>query len=264
MNEIINEWLSEFCSSDTITCYKYDIKKFQDYMRTNALTMDSITLRDLRKWRQTMNSTPGDRRRISAIKSFFKFAYRLDYLSKNISKILKVPRKTQIKHERIFTEDQCISILNHASGDTKLFLQVLYYLGLRISEARMLTRQHITERNNCLVFSVIGKGKKLRNVEMGPKNSLLLKSILFSRDGFIFPGRAGPISRSGMIKRVNKVIKKVNRHASCHFFRHSFATHSLKRGATLVNVSKAMGHNSLSTTSLYLHSSGNGPSSYLE
>ena len=64
-----------------------------------------------------------------------------------------------MEHKHILSKEPCLSIINRASGDTKLFIQLLFFLRLRISECRCLKRENITERDGgCLVFSISEKG----------------------------------------------------------------------------------------------------------
>ena len=262
--DLIIEFLEEFESKETKYAYKRDLVSFCDYIQLKGIVFDSIKLRDLVLWSRTKDKSPSSRRCIAAVKSFFKYCYRMDYLNKDISKCLKVPRKNQIRVERHLPQHSCVEAILSAKGDTKILLQLLFYLGLRLTECRTLHRDMIKERaDGCLTFTVIGKGNKVRTIPMGPRTSALLKPILMSRKGFIFKGRCNkPLSKSAASKRVAKVLGKYN--ASAHWLRHAYATISLKNGADLTTVSKSMGHASVATTSVYLHANAEGASKFLE
>ena len=262
--DLITEFLEEFESKETKYAYNRDLVSFCDYIQLKGIVFDSIKLRDLVLWSRTKDKSPSSRRCIAAVKSFFKYCYRMDYLNKDISKCLRVPKKNQIKVERHLPQQSCIEAILSAKGDTKLLLQLLFYLGLRLTECRTLHRNMIKERaDGCLTFTVIGKGNKVRTVPMGPRTSALLKPILMTRKGFIFKGRHNKaLSKSAASKRVNKVLGKYN--ASAHYLRHAFATISLRNKCDLATVSKNLGHASIATTSIYLHASDKGASTFLE
>ena len=84
--------------------------------------------------------------------------------------------------------------------------------------------------------------------------------------GYLFPGRGdkGFISRSQAYRRVKRVMSRVIPEASPHWLRHGFCSITLSEGASVVNVSKAMGHSSVATTSAYMHASRVSVSGYLE
>lgn len=261
MENLIQEFLQQFESRETRYAYKRDLVRFHKEIQ---IPFNDIKLRNLVLWSRMKQKTPADRRCIAAVKSFFKYCYQMDYVEKNISKCLRVPRKSQIKVERNLSHQFCIEAIMMAKKDTKLMLQLLFFLGLRLTEMRTLHRNMITERDDgCLMFTVIGKGNKKRSVCLGPNTSRELKPILLSRNGFIFKGRNNkPLSKSGASKRIAKILKQFK--ASAHYLRHSFATQSLKAGCPIVDVSKALGHSSIATTSIYLHASMKGASSFLE
>ena len=150
-----------------------------------------------------------------------------------------------------------------AKGNDRLLLKLLFYLGLRLSEALRLKRDDIMSCNNELQFSVLGKGNKFRKVILSKKLSREIVEHL-PTTGYLFRGRKGCVSRSQGYRRVKKIAKMVHSNASPHWFRHAFCYLSLKAGASIVNVSKAMGHCSVSTTSKYMHASGPPISSFLE
>ena len=150
-----------------------------------------------------------------------------------------------------------------AKGSDRLLLKLLFYLGLRLSEARKLQRSDIKNVNGELQFGVLGKGNKFRKVTL---SKILSREIVehLPSTGYLFRGRKGCVSRSQGYRRVKKIAKMVHSKASPHWFRHAFCYLSLKAGAPVVNVSKAMGHSSVSTTSKYMHASGPSVSTFLE
>ena len=263
MDLIIAEWLSTYESTETKLSYKYDIERLRSWLSANNITFKDITLKDLQRWGRTVGKSPADRRLLSAIKSLFRYCFTQDYLSTDVSKCLKVPRRTKIRVERKLSKEEVLRMLALAKGNDRLLLKLLFYLGLRLSEARKLQRSDIKNVNGELQFGVLGKGNKFRKVTLSKKLSREIVEHL-PTTGYLFRGRKGCVSRSQGYRRVKKIAKMVHSNASPHWFRHAFCYLSLKAGASIVNVSKAMGHCSVSTTSKYMHASGPPISSFLE
>ena len=176
---------------------------------------------------------------------------------------MKVPRRTLIRVERKLSKGEVLRMLVLAKGNDRLLLKLLFYLGLRLSEARRLQRSDIKNVNGELEFSVLGKGNKFRRVSLSRKLSREIVEHLPST-GYLFRGRNGCISRSQGYRRVKKIAKMVHSKASPHWFRHAFCTLSLESNASLIDVCKAMNHSSVAVTSQYMHSSGRSVSRFLE
>ena len=262
MDSIIEEWLNTFDSEDTKTSYKYDIAKFQRWLNRANIVFGQLKLADVRSWRSTLGSTPGDRRLISSVKSLLKYAHNNEYLP-NVGRCLQTPRTSAVLVERRLSRQQVDRMLALATGEDKLLLKLLFYLGLRISEARRLKRSDIKSINGELVFGVTRKGNKFQNVSLSRGLSQGIVHELPTR-GYLFKGRNGCLSRSQSYRRVKKIAKQVVPKASCHWFRHAFCTLSLQANASLIDVSKAMNHSSIAVTSQYVHESGRSVSRFLE
>ena len=244
--------------------YKYDIERLRSWLSANNITFKDITLKDLQRWQRTvLGKSPADRRLVSAVKSLFRYCFNQGYFTTDVSRCLKVPRRTKIRVERKLSKEEVLRMLALAKGNDRLLLKLLFYLGLRLSEARRLQRSDIKSVNGELEFSVLGKGNKFRRVTLSKKLSREILEHLPST-GFLFKGRKGCVSRSQGYRRVKKIAKMVHSKASPHWLRHAFCWLALESGASIVNVSKAMGHSSVSTTSKYMHASGPPISSFLE
>ena len=263
MDSIIEEWLSTYESQDTKTSYKYDIAKFQRWFNASNIDFLHITLKDLQRFGRTVGKSPADRRLVSAVKSFLKYCFNQGYIPTDVGRCLKVPRRTEVRVERKLSRGEVDRMVALAKGSDRLLLKLLFYLGLRLSEALRLKRGDIKSCNNELQFSILGKGNKFRRVSLSRKLSREIVEHL-PATGYIFRGRKGRVSRSQGYRRVKKIAKMVNSNASPHWLRHSFCWLALESGASVVNVSKAMGHSSVSTTSKYMHASGPPISSFLE
>jgi integrase/recombinase XerD len=264
MDSIIEEWLSAYDSTETKLSYRYDIERLRSWLSANNITFKYIAIKDLQRFGRTVGKSPADRRLASAIKSFLKYCYNQGYIPTDVGRCLKVPRRTEVRVERKLSKEEVLRMLSLARGSDRLLLKLLFYLGLRLSEARRLQRSDIKSVNGELQFSVLGKGGKFRRVTLSKKLSREIVEHLPST-GYLFRGRnSGCLSRSQTYRRVKKIAKMVHSKASPHWLRHAFCWLALKSGASIVNVSKAMGHSSVSVTSSYAHSSGPPISSFLE
>ena len=263
MDSIIEEWLGTYESRDTKTSYKYDIAKFQRWLNRANIVFRQLKLADVRSWQSTLGSTPGDRRLASSVKSLLKYAHNNEYLP-NVDRCLQIPKRSAVLVERKLSRQQVDRMLVLAKGNDKLLLKLLFYLGLRISEARRLKRSDIKSINGELVFGVTRKGNKFQNVSLSRGLSQVIVHELPTR-GYLFKGKKnGCLSRSQSYRRVKKIAKQVVPKASCHWFRHAFCTLSLQANASLIDVSKAMNHSSIAVTSQYVHESGRSVSRFLE
>lgn len=144
----------------------------------------------------------------------------------------------------------------------RLVCMVMLYLGLRVSELCKLRVEHIDFRR-ALVMVREGKGAKDRALPLPKRLAGPLRGHVGARnDGPVFPSRRGghikPRAVQLLIKRlaVAAKLRRANdpRAVSPHKFRHAFASRMLERGATLAEVKDALGHSSIATTSIYLHS----------
>ena len=175
MDSIIEEWLHTFHSPETKLSYKYDIKRLRSWISANNIDFNRIALKDLQRFGRTVGKSPADRRLVSAIKSFFKYCYNQGHLTTDVGRCLKMPKRTEIRVERKLSKKEVRRMLEIAKGNDRLLLKLLFYLGLRLSEARRLKRSDIKSINDELQFSVLGKGGKFRKVSLSRKLSREMK-----------------------------------------------------------------------------------------
>ena len=204
MDSIIRKWLNTFDSTETKLSYKYDILKFQGWLSANNITFNRVTLKELKRLGRTLGTTPADRRLVSAVKSFFRYCYNQGYLSSDVGRCLKAPKKTDPLVERKLSKEEVRRMLGIAKGSDRLLLKLLFYLGLTLSEVRRLRRSDIKNVNNEMQFSVVGKGNKFRKVSLSRKLSREIVQNLPSK-GYLFRGRNGCLSRSQSYRRLQTV-----------------------------------------------------------
>ena len=264
MDTIIQSWLNTFISMETVRAYRSDMNKFKTWMTNEQLLFEDLQLINLQHFQQSLTSSSADRRLISSVKSFFKHCFNQGHIQTPIARCLVTPRRQQIRRERKLTKEQVMQMITLAKGTDILLLKVLFYLGLRLSEARCLKRDDIRQIDGCLHFNVVGKGNKRRTVHLSRNVSRSILPML-PKNGYIFRGNKGScLSRTQAYRRVKDILRQVVPESSPHWLRHSYCSLSIASGASLVSVSKSMGHSSVETTSTYCHSHGPSVSSFLE
>ena len=152
MEAIISEFMTQFRSVETRGAYTRDIRAFMTYMRAREISdLRQTTLKDLKKWQKTLQTSPGTRRRVAAIKSFFRFMYNNDYISENVGRVLTVPKKTPIKVKRQMTREGVLDLIGATTtNQERLLVSLLYYLGVRRDEIRLLKKHDIVYKRGCL------------------------------------------------------------------------------------------------------------------
>jgi site-specific recombinase XerD len=204
-------------------------------------------------------------RRLSALRSFFRFLTRDGYLKNNPILMLQSPKLD--KHlPQFMTEEEVIKLIESAlpkdekdlmSLRDRAILETFYSTGMRISELVGLNVLDLDFIGG--IAKVMGKGRKERVVPVGDIASRAIRKYLDKRKGneeAIFLNKSGRrITTRGVRGIVLKYIKKagIKQGVSPHTLRHSFATHLLNRGADLRTVQELLGHANLSTTQIYTH-----------
>ncbi len=207
-------------------------------------------------------------RRVSALRSFFKFLKRQGVVERNIFVSLDSPRLPKKTPEYLFVEEVS-SLLKAPDAETpaglrdRAILELLYSSGMRVSELVSLNLADLKPGSPEL--RVVGKGNKERIVFVGdPAHAAVEEYLKNGRPlfGAAQDGRALFLNKNGgrlHVRGVQRVVEKhINRTAilkkiSPHSLRHSFATHLLNGGADLRTVQELLGHASLSTTQIYTH-----------
>ena len=167
----MDDYLEEFLftkSKLTQIHYTSDLKHFRRWLRQVNIPEDVCSIRflDVQRYLKTLPESSSTRRRIIALKSFFRYLHLNDYITKDILKCLKVPPASKCRVERKMAEKEVHRILQKAKGKVKLLIHCLFFLGLRVSEALRLKKKDVTFGDR-LTISVMGKCSKLRDVMVG-------------------------------------------------------------------------------------------------
>jgi len=254
-------------SSHTVSNYNADLREFEAFLQSRGgKDIKQIDYFLLRKFLSLLAEKKLDKRslsrKISTLKSFFKFAVREGIINTSPAAALIYPRLSKTL-PKFLTEQEVRVILELPCGDTilglrdKAMLEFLYSTGARVSEMVHCKIDDVDFIGG--VVKVRGKGRKERLLPLGEPALLSLKSYLDRRtdkNQALFINRRGTrLTDRGVRDIIYKYIRKgaLSLHISPHTFRHSFATHLLNRGADLRSVQELLGHSNISTTQVYTH-----------
>ncbi len=272
MEDNIREYLNyalveKKLSLNTIASYRIDLDHYINFFRDKKLI--DITKKDISKFIESLKDKGLNEKTINhvigTVKSFhnyFSTHYDIANVTENISRL-----KTTKTLPKVLSIDEVDILLNinlTSSYDyrNKAMLELMYSSGLRVSELLNLALTDIDFENN--LVKVFGKGSKERIVPIGDyATNALFKYVSEYRNSLIkFPtdilflnNHGKKMSRSGFFKIIEKIAKDkgIEKEISPHTLRHSFATHMLECGADLRSIQELLGHENMSTTSIYTH-----------
>ncbi len=279
-------------SEKTIYNYERDLKVFENFLIDLKMKFSKINKKDILNFkaylvsvdRKTANNNKNNKklnsystnRMLSVIRSYFKYLIEMDYdtplppdaikMAKTIKKKPQVAELDQliklIESPTKFEKNKKVSLRNRA------IFEVLFATGMRISE---LTNLKITQIDKEGKIFILGKGKKERFVYLTPRAIKHLKEYITARHSdspFIFvpyrgrnAGKKSRISNKISNNYIQERIKKyrellgINVPTSAHSLRHGFATYLAESGANPAAIQVLLGHESLDTTTRYVHAS---------
>ena len=251
-------------SPHTILNYRIDLEEFLKFLdQTPVQKVDYYLLRKfLAQLRTKQYRSRTLSRKLSSLRSFFKFLHREGLVRENPAVLLMSPKAEKIL-PKFLTEQDVLRFLEAPYDKTvsgkrdRAILETLYSTGIRVSELVGLNTDHVDLIGN--IAKVAGKGKKERIVPIGDKALDAIQAYLEHRNSnaaALFLNKNGTrLSDRGVRNIVNKHIATISatQKISPHMLRHSFATHLLNRGADLRSVQELLGHVNLSTTQIYTH-----------
>ncbi|MFA5059801.1 MAG: tyrosine recombinase XerC [Candidatus Omnitrophota bacterium] len=251
-------------SKHTVLNYKIDLEDF--FKVVGDVAIEQIDYLVLRKYLAAIRSREHKprtvARKLSSLRSLFKFLQREGYIKNNPATLLMTP-KLDKKLPVFLTEEEVFKLLDAPSGDDvaglrdRAILETLYSTGIRVSELVGLDVDAVDLISN--IAKVAGKGKKERLAPIGNKATSAIREYLGKRkhkSSALFLNKNGTRLTDRSIRNIiNKYIHLISLRASLspHALRHSFATHMLNRGADLRSVQELLGHVNLSTTQIYTH-----------
>ena len=248
--------------------YLSDLEQFADFLGGIKLTgVDHRTLRGfighLVKHRTKKSSVA---RKLSAIRSFFRYLNRKGVITGNPARLVATPRREK-RLPAVLTADDAQRLMNARGKETdddrsrrdRAVLETLYSTGIRAAELIGMNRDDISHDDR--LVRIRGKGRKERIVPIGRTALGAIDAYLGPKktgaeNPAVFTGRAGNRLTARTVQRILENRRKklgLAQKASPHTLRHSFATHLLESGADLRAIQELLGHASLSTTQRYTH-----------
>lgn len=259
-------------SQFTVDNYLNDLDLFLEYINEHEIKdYNDVDYQDIREYISYLYdlkySNKTISRRISALKSFFKYLNSKQII-KNNPMILITSPKIEKKLPKFLNYEDTEKFLNAFDNNNyiglrnSLILEMLYSTGIRVSEISNIKLKEISLSDKTI--KITGKGNKERIVYFGTKCNNLIKKYLkesypklnIKSLEYLFLSKTGRKISDREIRTIvddAAKIAKIDMKISPHVLRHTFATHMLNGGADLRSVQELLGHENLSTTQIYTH-----------
>lgn len=261
-------------SINTSKNYEIDILEFKEYIDKKSISYLEVDydlikgyLMELYNRKLSRNSVA---RKLSSLRSFYKYLFNNNLIKTNPFKYVSTPKKEKRLPKYLGVEELEI-IFNTPDLSTslgqrdRLILEVLYATGIRVSELVNIKINDIDFYKK--EIRILGKGNKERIDPFGDycldamENFIndgrkkILKKFNTTCEYLIINGHGKKITTRGVEKILDNIIKKASlkKHVSPHMLRHSFATHLLNEGCDILTVQELLGHESLESTQVYTH-----------
>ncbi|WP_299242095.1 site-specific tyrosine recombinase XerD [uncultured Aquimarina sp.] len=261
-------------SDNSIINYSLDIQRLLKYLEENDIETTPIAIeKDMLKQfiyeTAKLVNARSQARIISGLKSFFNYLIFEDYRETNPMELIEAPKigrklPDTLSLEEIDTIISHVDLSKPEGERNKAIIETLYGCGLRVSELIDLKLSNLFFDEGFI--SVTGKGDKQRFVPIGEitqkyiniyKNEIRIHlDIKKGHEDTLFLNRRGrQLTRAMIFTIVKRLVEKagIHKNISPHTFRHSFATHLLENGADLRAIQLMLGHESITTTEIYMH-----------
>jgi site-specific recombinase XerD len=258
--------------SRTIAAYEGTLQSVRAYVRFRLgdKPPDELTTRDLLEYveylrRERRNGHSAVNRHVIVLKGLYRAMVAMGHLEAarnpmaHFPKVKGAPKKLPV----VLSEEEVRKLLAQPRSSTVLGLRdravltLLYGTGIRATEAATVTERDVNLVDNTV--RVVGKGGHERVLPLNPEVARTLRLYREARGGigplatFFRSRRGGEMNRHAIYECVRKHSRKAGRLVSPHKLRHSFATHLVQHGAQLVTIRDLLGHVSISSTQVYLH-----------
>lgn len=261
-------------SANTIENYHFDLRKLTNFLSltANSVSPSDISADELQEFIYNLSKhvKPSSQARvISALKSFFQYLIFTDVRDDNPLELIETPRTGRKLPDTLSIDDidKLISAINIDTAEAQrnhAILETLYGCGLRVSELVSLKISDLFFDEGFV--KITGKGNKQRFVPIGRaaadainlyKNDSRKKlSIVKGDEDTLFLNRRGKqLTRAMIFTIIKRLAAEISLEKTIgpHTFRHSFATHLLENGADLRSIQLMLGHESITTTEIYVH-----------
>jgi len=261
-------------STNSIKSYENDLNKFLNFLQIekNKYKPDEVTTDLIKEFIYDISKklkSSSQSRIISGIRNFYDYLIFENIISNNPVDNIELP-KIEKKLPNILSIEEIDRIINNINKEKPeserniAIIETLYGCGLRVSELINLKISNLFFREDFII--VTGKGNKQRLVPISEVNKKSINCYILNsrgklkikeecKDTLFLNRRGSKLSREMIFTIIkNLVLKsKINKKISPHSFRHSFATHLLENGADLKSIQQLLGHQSITTTEIYMH-----------
>jgi integrase/recombinase XerD len=261
-------------SENTVTNYTHDIEKLMRFLEDNdmkhsPLSIDETTVQQFIYEVAKILNARSQTRIISGLKSFFNYLIFEDYRKDNPMELIEAPKIGRKLPDTLALKDIEKLIfaidLGKAEGHrNKAIIETLYGCGLRVSELVGLKLSDLFFDEGFI--RVTGKGDKQRFVPIShitqkyiniyvKESRPFVKEVTAFSDTVFLNRRGKQLTRVMIFTIIKRLAEKaeIKKNISPHTFRHSFATHLLENGADLRAIQLMLGHESITTTEIYMH-----------
>ena len=273
-------YLSMEKNSSPHTCRNYlkDLEQFERFLKGSGTALspegeiaiekvDRLAIRKYLSFLHRKNKKSSIARKLSTLRSFFRYLVREQVISTNPAKPVSTPKIEKHLPTTLSVDEAFRLVESPSRGERareaelrdRAFLELLYSSGIRVSELVGLNLDRVDR--DLGIVKVMGKGRKERIVPVGTEAIEALKAYLDVRgagedESPLFVNLRGGRLTARSVARLVKAYARdsgIFRQISPHSLRHTFATHLLDAGADLREIQEMLGHVSLSTTQRYTH-----------
>lgn len=261
-------------SANSITNYSFDVLRLMNHLEEQKIPVSPVNISEeeiqhfIYEIAKELNSR-SQSRIISGLRSFFNYLVFEDYRKKNPLELMESPKTGRKLPDTLSTEeiDSMVAAIDLGKPEgerNRAILETLYGCGLRVSELIHLRLSDLFFSEGFIL--VTGKGNKQRFVPIAEETqkyiNIYRKEVRVHIDikkGFedtLFLNRRGAgLTRAMIFTLIKQLAEKIGlkKSVSPHTFRHSFATHLLEHGADLRAIQQMLGHESITTTEIYMH-----------
>ena len=261
-------------SKHTVQNYTLDVQKLIRYLERHEMTLGPLQITSLQiqefiyEIAKEMNPRTQSRL-ISGLRSFFDYLIFENYLNSNPLERIEAPKIGRKLPDTLSVGEIDLIVsaidLSESNGErNRAIIETLYSCGLRVSELTALKISDLFFEEGFI--KVTGKGDKQRFVPIGPLTQKYINlykgqvrismKIEAAFNDTLFLNRRGKQLSRAMIFTIVKTLgekAEIQKKISPHTFRHSFATHLLENGADLRAIQMMLGHESITTTEIYMH-----------
>ena len=261
-------------SENSINSYTLDVVKLIRFLDDNSinttpLNISSSTIKEFIYQVAKVVNERSQARLISGLKSFFNYLVFEDYRIDNPLELIESPKIGRKLPDTLSIEDidklsAAVDLSKPEGERNRAIIETLYCCGLRVSELTSLKLSDLFFEEGFI--KVTGKGNKERFVPISPltqkyitiyrKEVRIHLNIQPNFEDILFLNRRGKqLTRAMIFTIVKRLAEKISlqKNISPHTFRHSFATHLLENGADLSAIQLMLGHESITTTEIYMH-----------